>query len=157
MEKTKISAATFSAKYKSKREIWFFLTVDFKAYLPSYETVTIYHLKDLVSGKKKVIKSTAIKHLQVPQYEGLQIKHLLEQAKMSQEILDRLPCEKEIKKLPKQYIINIIYTIVGQQFAEWVKVIVDQRHQHIKDKRDLMIEVDPEIAAAFNASNAVSV
>ena len=76
---------------------------------------------------------------------------------MSQEILDRLPCEKEIKKLPKQYLINIIYTIVGQQFAEWVKVIVDQRHQHIKDKRDLMIEVDPEIAAVFNASNAVSV
>lgn len=66
MEKTKISAATFSAKYKSKREIWFFLTVDFKAYLPPYETVTIYHLKDLVSGKKKIIKSTAIKHLQVP-------------------------------------------------------------------------------------------
>ena len=30
-----------------------FLTIDGKAYLSPYETLTIYFLKDLVSGKKK--------------------------------------------------------------------------------------------------------
>jgi len=30
------------------------LTVDVRAYLPPYECVTIYHLKDLISGAKKV-------------------------------------------------------------------------------------------------------
>ena len=50
---SRVSAAAFAAKYKSKREVYMFLTVDRKAYLPSFETLTIYFLKDLVSGKKK--------------------------------------------------------------------------------------------------------
>ena len=49
----KITAAEFAAKYKSKREIFMFLTVDAGAYLPPYDTVTIYFLKDLICGQKK--------------------------------------------------------------------------------------------------------
>ena len=49
----KVSAKTFAAKFKSKREVYNMLTVDAKAYLPKYETITIYFLKDLISGTKK--------------------------------------------------------------------------------------------------------
>ena len=49
-----ITAATFASKFKSKREIWNFLSVDVGAYLPTYEHVTIYFLKELISGVKKV-------------------------------------------------------------------------------------------------------
>ena len=48
-----ISAKEFEAKYKSKREIYTFLTVDAGAYLPPYDTVTIYFLKDVISGERK--------------------------------------------------------------------------------------------------------
>lgn len=48
-----ITAATFAAKYKSKKEIFSFLSVQVKAYLCAFECITIYFLKDLVSGKKK--------------------------------------------------------------------------------------------------------
>lgn len=48
-----ITAATFASKFNSKREIYMFLTVDVRAYLPAYDTVTIYFLKDLISGAKK--------------------------------------------------------------------------------------------------------
>ena len=48
-----ITAATFASKYNSKREVYMFLTMDFRAYLPAYDTVTIYFLKDLISGVKK--------------------------------------------------------------------------------------------------------
>ena len=48
--KQQVTATAFAAKYKSKREIFNFLTMDVKAYLPTYETVSIYFLKDLVSG-----------------------------------------------------------------------------------------------------------
>ena len=41
----KVTAAEFAAKYKGKKETFNFLTVDCKAYLSSYETVTIYFLK----------------------------------------------------------------------------------------------------------------
>ena len=48
--KQQVTATAFAAKYKSKREIFNFLTMDVKAYLPTYDTVSIYFLKDLVSG-----------------------------------------------------------------------------------------------------------
>jgi hypothetical protein len=46
-------ASEFASKAKSKREIYVFLSINVMAYLPDYETVTIYFLKDLISGKKK--------------------------------------------------------------------------------------------------------
>ena len=53
MQKTEVTAATFSSKFRSKREIYVFLTVDVKAYLPNCDNVTIYFVKDLVTGKRK--------------------------------------------------------------------------------------------------------
>jgi hypothetical protein len=51
--KQMILASEFASKAKSKREIYVFLSINVMAYLPDYETVTIYFLKDLISGKKK--------------------------------------------------------------------------------------------------------
>ena len=48
----RISAAEWQSKYKSKRENFEFLTVHCKAWLSSYDTVTIYFCKDLIKGKK---------------------------------------------------------------------------------------------------------
>ena len=48
-----ISAKLFSAKYNSKREVYNFLAVDVGVYLPHFDQVTIYFLKDLANGKKK--------------------------------------------------------------------------------------------------------
>jgi hypothetical protein len=39
--KKQITAASFAAKFKSKREVYLFLTLDCKAYLPCHPTVTI--------------------------------------------------------------------------------------------------------------------
>ena len=48
-----VTAKEFAAKYQSKRECYNFLAVDAGVYLPAYDQVTIYFLKDLVSGRKK--------------------------------------------------------------------------------------------------------
>ena len=48
-----ISAPAFGAKYRSKKECYNFLTVECKFYLPPYDTITIYFLKDLITGNKK--------------------------------------------------------------------------------------------------------
>jgi len=52
-QKPQVTAAAFSAKFRSKREIYTFLTVDAKAYLCNCDNLTIYFLKDIVSGKRK--------------------------------------------------------------------------------------------------------
>ena len=51
-DRVRIPAAEWQAKYKSKRENFEFLTVQCKAWLSSYDTVTIYFCKDLIKGKK---------------------------------------------------------------------------------------------------------
>ena len=38
--------------------------------------MTVYFLKDLISGNKKFIKQKDIQHLQIPNYEGLAIKDI---------------------------------------------------------------------------------
>jgi hypothetical protein len=45
-----ISAAAFGAKFRSKKECYHFLTVECKFYLAPYESLTIYFLKDLITG-----------------------------------------------------------------------------------------------------------
>ena len=51
--KTAVTASAFGSKFRSKREIYVFLTVDVKAYLCACDNLTIYFLKDLVMGKRK--------------------------------------------------------------------------------------------------------
>ena len=71
--------------------------------------------------------------------------------------MDCFPLEvQERDKLPRQYVINVIYTCAGQPFREWVNQLVDRRHEEVADKKQLYIELDPEIAAVFNSSKAVS-
>ena len=49
-----IIASSFGAKFSSKGEIWRFLATEAGIYLPSFDTVTIWHLKDVAAGTKKV-------------------------------------------------------------------------------------------------------
>ncbi len=73
----KVVAQDFGAKYKDKREVYRFLSCDVQIYLDSFETMTIWHLKDLAAGKKKKILSKAVKYISIPQYLGLSIADLL--------------------------------------------------------------------------------
>ena len=53
-QKTKLTTATFQSKFRSKKELYVFLTVDAKAYLCNCDNLTVYFLKDLVTGKRKL-------------------------------------------------------------------------------------------------------
>ena len=70
----RITAKDFASKMRNKQEVYHFLTHEVGAYLPSYDTVTVWHMRDLVSGKRLRIKAKEIKHLNVPQYEDLKIE-----------------------------------------------------------------------------------
>ena len=48
MEPININVKDFAAKYRSKREVYTFLTIDGNAYLPPFDTITIYFCKSLV-------------------------------------------------------------------------------------------------------------
>ena len=49
-----VDVKLFNAKYRTKGEVYRFLVTEVMIYLPPYETVTIWHMKDIAAGIKKV-------------------------------------------------------------------------------------------------------
>jgi len=67
-----------------------------------------------------------------------------------------LPDAKEHHYLPRQWLINVVHTIAGDNFAQWAKYQQDQRNNKISTDHNLMIEMDPAIMKAFQDSKQVS-
>ena len=82
--------------------------------------MTIWHLRDLASGTKLYIKADHVKHIAIPQYEGLTINDMMEYVTQKPVVERYLPVAKEVVKLPRQYLANIIYTVKGENFQTWV-------------------------------------
>ena len=80
----------------------------------------------------------------------------MEQGYKDARVKDHLPDERDIHRLPRQWIINVVYTIVGDSFGTWVSELVKDRNVHVAEQRDLIIELDPQIAAAFKSSVNIS-
>jgi hypothetical protein len=121
------------------------------------ETVTIFHLRDIAAGKRSMIKCEAVKIFQVPYYESLKIEAMLEMAENYPEVMAALPeLERERKKLPRAYISNVMYSLVGTPFRNWVEQGIDNRNRRLQDEQNLMVTLDPQIAAIFRSSTNVS-
>ena len=67
-----------------------------------------------------------------------------------------LPPGKEIAKLSRGYLSNVIYTIVGPPFQAWVDQQVNRRNHKIAHGGNNVIAMDQRIADIFNRSTAVS-
>ena len=69
-----------------------------------------------------------------------------------QTVSEALPTEpKEIRKLPRAYLANLIYTLVGKSFADWVSLQIKARNEKVAAQQNLMVAMDPEIAKIFQA------
>ena len=91
-----------------------------------------------------------------PQYENISVNGMLQEAKQDPDLMSYLPDEKELHLLPRQWLANVIYTRLGQLFKDWVDRHVKARHEKYTSKHNLLIDMDPEVAAAFNTSAQVS-
>jgi len=139
--------------------VYRFLSSDCRAYLPSYDVITVWHLRDLAEGRRKIIKCTDVKVIQLPYYEGLTIDDILKWAKRHNNgsAMKALPeVDKEILKLPRAYLANVIHTLVGDPFQAWADDRINERNEKVMNDKDMAIELDPSVAAIFRASNAVS-
>ena len=71
----------------------------------------------------------------------------------SQEMARYMPDELcEIKKLPRGWIINVGASVVGKPFLDWIKEKITERNEKQTSEKNLLIKMDPQLAAAFNNS-----
>ena len=103
-----------------------------------------------------VIKSEHAKNLHIPQYEGLTVDDILKYSLENEAVRQHLPDERDRHKLPRQFVINVIYSLLGDPFRRWVSQEIKKRNDEMALKKDLIIELDPSIAAAFHESANIS-
>ena len=102
------------------------------------------------------IKSDLAKHLHIPSYEGLTVKAILDFGMQTEQLSSYMPDERDLAKLPRQWIINVVFSVVGDDLRAWVSDQIKTRNEKLAAKQDLMIELDPEIASAFGSSLNIS-
>ena len=65
------------------------------------------------------------------------------------DIGDWFPDMIEIGRLPKEFIGNVAFTIIGKPFGDWLKAQIEARNRKVLIDRQNEIQMDPEMAAAF--------
>lgn len=71
-------------------------------------------------------------------------------------MLEYMPEQREWRRLPRQWLINLLFTFVGELFERWVKEKVAERNSAFVSKNKLDIAIAPEIAGFFAKSDRVS-
>ena len=103
-----------------------------------------------------VIKAAEIQVLFAPLYKGLSIETFLEEAKKYPGVMEYLPDQRDMHRLPRQYIVNVVHTVVGQPIKDFVNAAIKARNDQVAENRHLILELDPEIAEAFKQSLNIS-
>ena len=63
----------------------------------------------------------------------------------------------EIERLPRSFIINVLYSLKGESFKKSVNRKMEERNQRLIEKQQIGLELDDEVKAAFLKSTQVSV
>ena len=61
-----------------------------------------------------------------------------------------LPDKRDLHRLPRQFIVNVLHTKVGEPIRLMVKEAIKARNDMVAENRNLIIELDPEVANAFS-------
>jgi len=77
--------------------------------------------------------------LSVPLFDGLNQTAIMAHAMQIKEVMERLPEPNEIPRLPRQYLINIIATVVGDSFSNWVHDKITERNEKLAKEKSTMV------------------
>ena len=92
----------------------------------------------------------------VPHYENLTLDHILDFGLSYSAVVNALPIMKELRKMPRAYLCNVIYTLVGEPFKKWVLGNCDARNENHTQKHGLEIKLQARIAEAAAKSTAIN-
>ena len=113
-------------------------------------------MKDLVTGVRKYVPMDRVVHIHVPAYESLKLEEIFSFFLQHEAVIPFMPEDKELRKMPKQWVCNVGATVIGVPFVDWVAARVKQRNEQVTQEKNMLISLDPAVAAAFAASTAVS-
>ena len=66
------------------------------------------------------------------------------------------PKTRELNKLPRNFIVCVAATVVGEDFYRFIRNAINERNAQVTREKNLEIAINPQLAEAFHASTAVS-
>ena len=146
-----------ASKCQSKSEFYNVLSTDGGLYLPPIQDATQGYLRSLMMGKKECLKSANVILIRVPHYKTLTIPKILEFARTKGDIDLYLPDYSYKKEPNREWLCNVINTLIGEEFRKFIKAKVMLRKNTLIQKSNLKITAKPEFISIFESSQSVSV
>ena len=75
---------------------------------------------------------------------------MLKYAEENPKVSSYLPEGPDLARIPRAWLADMLYTLLEEPFQNWVKNRVASRNSKVAEKGNKMIDLDPEIAKAFN-------
>ena len=92
----------------------------------------------------------------VPQIEGLTIPEILEFGRSNWDILDYLPEHKDCRLPSREFLWNVLNTLIRNKFQAFIKFKLAKREKKMIDKRNLGVKILPEFIKIFKESKNIS-
>ena len=109
-----------------------------------------------MSRKKRYLTTKDVTTIYMPHYKNLALKHVMVFISDKPIVSQYLPDDVDLPKIPRQWIIDVCATVLGDDFREWVQEQVEERNSEMAIKKEMMISIDPQMVAKFQASTHVS-
>ena len=77
-------------------------------------------MKDILSNKKLAIHLDNVRPINVPYYTGLSVERILAFAGKYVAVQNAFPERKEVMKFERAFICNVIHSLVGEDFQQWI-------------------------------------
>lgn len=87
--------------------------------------------------------------MSIPQYEGLSIERILNKGFEHHELHKYLPEERDIDRLPRQWVASIVRALLTTEFDAWVDEAVSRRNDTVCKTKKQTVMLAPKINAAF--------
>ena len=152
-----IQVSELGIKTRSKKEVYNLLWNEGDVYLSPIEDAYHRFISQILVGDKRYLKCSQIKVCSVPQWKGHLVEHLTSFAKEHIDIKAYLP-DYEYHKLPnRQWLWNLLNTLIGDKFKAHIKATTKERTKYVINKRKMSVKALPEFISIFWKSDCVSV
>ena len=71
----------------------------------------------------------------LPQYKNLSVERIMEFVGDHDDINHYLPDDPDLEKVPKQWLVNVCVTVIGDPFRNWVAEQKEERNAKMAEKK----------------------
>ena len=154
--KDEFTICDLSTKCRSKSELYNILIREGNIYLPPASECTQKYLRQIMNGTKEYLKWDSIKIAKIPQYKGLRVRDIISFAATKIDIYKYLPEYEYSKEPSREWLWNLVNSLIPIEFSEFVKEQVSLRKTTMLSNQNLCITAKKEFVDIFRTSKAVS-